>query len=353
MMERGEMIDILTEFTASQIDLITTKLELSQAFLPGPDAPPAARASALMQLVEQRRGPGLSALAQAIQDMIGGDEDAEETSESGNIYYLANRHRQVNPMLDTLTTALTSGTHQLLLCLVLGDWRELPHALVHRFRIETFPNAYEQAPGSNRIPDFEVGSTTRRDSRLEALCQRLKAEAKADTALPEAICDAINHGRAPRAYAAHFRSNTFGAEEEQLIDDWLDFWCEVAHAGLNEIVTLILCFHQYPDSKPTKPKWWSRPFFGGQRAVTPATVVHKLRQRRDEFTMPNVDDLESLNLSDIHLWIQEEVRQIKGYSDYKVTQLVAAAGHLVGDREITMSDFVHDIGHRILNAPDQ
>jgi len=77
-MTEQEMFGLLSECAASQLDAITVKLKLNQAFLPGSGEPVAARAAAIMKLVRQRKAPGLAALQAALEEMFGAEPEPKD-----------------------------------------------------------------------------------------------------------------------------------------------------------------------------------------------------------------------------------------------------------------------------------
>jgi len=63
--------DLLFKCMPAQLDAITAKLELNEAFLPGPNEPIATRAAAILKLVRQRGASGMAALENSLNDIFG------------------------------------------------------------------------------------------------------------------------------------------------------------------------------------------------------------------------------------------------------------------------------------------
>jgi|GEM_PF-1207463 len=70
-MDEQTLYEKLLTCTGPQLTVITLKLQLNPAFLPGPNESPALRASAILQLIKQRDRSGLKQLEKSIMEVIG------------------------------------------------------------------------------------------------------------------------------------------------------------------------------------------------------------------------------------------------------------------------------------------
>ena len=70
-MTETELYELLVRCLRPQLDAITVKLDLDDAFLPGPGEAPATRASAILKLVKPRGAKGLADLEKALNDVLG------------------------------------------------------------------------------------------------------------------------------------------------------------------------------------------------------------------------------------------------------------------------------------------
>src|SRR3990172_225096 len=77
-MTEQEMFGLLVECLPSQLDVITVKLKLNQAFLPGSGEPVASRAAAIMKLVRGRKAAGLTALQAVLEEMFPPEPEPED-----------------------------------------------------------------------------------------------------------------------------------------------------------------------------------------------------------------------------------------------------------------------------------
>jgi hypothetical protein len=70
-MTETELYELLARCLRPQLDAITVKLDLDDAFLPGPGEAPATRASAILKLVKPRGAKGLAELEKALNEVLG------------------------------------------------------------------------------------------------------------------------------------------------------------------------------------------------------------------------------------------------------------------------------------------
>jgi hypothetical protein len=70
-MTETELYELLVRCLRPQLDAITVKLDLDDAFLPGPGEAPATRASAILKLVKPRGAEGLADLEKALNEVLG------------------------------------------------------------------------------------------------------------------------------------------------------------------------------------------------------------------------------------------------------------------------------------------
>lgn len=70
-MTETELYELLARCLRPQLDAITVKLDLNDAFLPGPGEAPATRASAILKLVKPRGAKGLADLEKALNEVLG------------------------------------------------------------------------------------------------------------------------------------------------------------------------------------------------------------------------------------------------------------------------------------------
>ncbi len=73
-MARKDPCDLLLRCTSSQLDALTAKLQLNPAFLPGSSEPTATRATAILNLVNQRGQKGIAALLRTLAQLGVGAE---------------------------------------------------------------------------------------------------------------------------------------------------------------------------------------------------------------------------------------------------------------------------------------
>jgi len=99
-MDEIALYDLLMKCLPSQLDAVTVKLQLKEAFLPGAGEPVATRSQAILKLVKQSKG--LAALEKALNEVLGRESKpkARTTGESRRVTRpAAQRTRPVSPHL--------------------------------------------------------------------------------------------------------------------------------------------------------------------------------------------------------------------------------------------------------------